>query len=418
MSAHSGPEHVAIVGAGMVGLATAWFLQERGVRTTVVDRSGVAAGASWGNAGMLNPAFTVPLPEPSALRSGFKGLFDSTSPLVIPPAIDRRLWTFLARFARNCTDSRWRHAMGVFNELNRVSLDAYQRLVEGGVPAPVKDADPFVAACASAQDRKPLVHELEKVRAGGGDVHYELADGDDLRALEPALSANVRTGVLVYGQRFINPPEYVRSLAETVRGRGGDILDDFDVAELRDLGSSGVELLSASGRGVRADTAVLANGAWLNSLARRFGVRQLVQAGRGYSLSVEPSSMPTHPIYLPAQSVACNPLGDRFRVTGTMEFRPADAALDPRRIHAIIDSVRPMFSGVDWNARHEEWVGSRPCTADGLPLVGETTSPRVHVAGGHGMWGMVLGPVTGQLLADSITGRPLPGWMHRLNPLR
>lgn len=83
-----------------------------------------------------------------------------------------------------------------------------------------------------------------------------------------------------------------------------------------------------------------------------------------------------------------------------MEFRPAGAPLDPRCIHGIIDAVRPIFSGVDWNARYHEWVGPRPCTADGLPLVGSTSSPRVHVAGGHGMWGIVLGPLTGQLLAD------------------
>lgn len=418
MNAHSGPEHVVIVGAGMAGLATAWFLQERGVRTTVVDRTGVAAGASWGNAGLINPAFTIPQPEPSVLRFGLRALFDRSSPLVVPLDGDRRMWTFLAAFARNCTRSRWRRSMAVFNELNRGAIEAHEQLTAGGVTAPLKYADPFLAACGSRADRTSLIEEFDSVLASGGDIRYELMDGDELRALEPALSGNARTGVRVHGQRFLNPPEYVHALADAVRDRGGDLYEGFDVADVRDLGSAGVELASYAGHHLRADAVVLANGAWLGRLARPFGVRTIVQSGRGYSFSVEPQTMPTRPIYLPARHVACNPLGEKFRITGMMEFRAAGAAADPRRLEALIESVRPMFSDVDWNARYDEWVGSRPCTADGLPLAGATASPRVHVLGGHGMWGMVLGPVTARLLADSITAHPVPDWMRRFDPLR
>ena len=418
MYANSGAEHVAVVGAGMVGLSTAWFLQQRGVRVTVLDRSGVAAGASWGNAGLLTPAFTLPLPEPSVLRYGMKSLFDPASPVSVPLKADRRLWSFLVEFARHCTAAQWRRAMAVFNEINRISLDAYDQLTDGGVAAPVKRADPFLVACASPEDREGVLEEFRHVTDTGGEVSYDLAGGEELRNLEPTLGADVRSGVRVYGQRFINPPEFVHALAASVQARGADIVDGFDVADVRDLGDSGVELVSADGQASRADAVVLASGTWLGALARPFGVRTIVQPGRGYSFSVEPQVMPTHPIYFPAQRVSCNPLGDRFRVTGMMEFRPASAPLDPRRIHAMIDAVGPMFSGVDWNARYDEWVGSRPCTADGLPLIGATSSPRVHVAGGHGMWGIVLGPLTGRLLADSMTARPVPEVMRAFDPLR
>ncbi|MBA8826251.1 D-amino-acid dehydrogenase [Saccharopolyspora lacisalsi] len=417
MSTHSGPEHVAIVGAGMVGLSTAWFLQQRGVRTTIVDRSGVAAGASWGNAGLLTPAFTKPMPEPSVVRSGITSLFDSSSPVTFARAGGRSLWPFLAGLARHCTPIRWRRTMAVFNELNRISLDAYDQLGDSGVVTS-KRADPFLAVCASGKDREDLVAELDAVRATGAEIDYDLADGDELRALEPTLSANVRTGVRVHGQRFIDPPESVRSLADAVRAAGDEIIEGFDVTDVRDLGAAGTELVSSGGNTVRADAAVLANGTWLGALARSFGVRRLVHPGRGYSFSVEPAAMPTHPIHLPAQHVACNPLGEKFRVTGMMEFAAAGAPLDSRRVRTIIDAVRPMFTGVDWNARYDEWVGSRPCTTDGLPLVGATSSPRVHVAGGHGMWGMVLGPLTGRLVADSLVSRPVPQLMRHLDPLR
>lgn len=418
MNAQPGPDHVAIVGAGMVGLSTAWFLQQRGVRTTNVDRSGVAAGASWGNAGLLTPAFTKPMPEPGVLRSGVASVFDSSAPVSFGWTGDATMWSFLAGFARHCTPSRWRRTMTVFNELNRVSLQAYDQLADGGLEARCTRADPFLAVCASEKDRESVVGELEAVRATGAEIAYEFAGGAELRELEPALSANVRAGVRVHGQRFINPPEFVHALADAVKAGGGEIVEGFDVADVRDLGTTGTELLSATGESVRSDAVVLANGTWLSPLARPFGVRRIVQPGRGYSFSVEPDAMPTHPIHLPAQHVACNPLGDRFRVTGMMEFRPASAPPDPRRVRAIIEAIRPMFAGVDWNARYDEWVGSRPCTTDGLPLVGATSSPRVYAAGGHGMWGMVLGPLTGSLVADSMTGRPVPDLMRHLDPLR
>lgn len=412
------PDHVAIVGAGMAGLATAWFLQERGVHTTVLDRAGVAAGASWGNAGMLNPALTVPLAEPGTLRAGLRGLLDPSSAIAVPPQIDMRLWRFLLQFARHARKSRWRRSMQIFNELNQRSLDAYDHLSESGVAAPAQRSRPLISAATTPEGLKPLIRELEEVVAVGGSARYEQIRTDELHAMEPALSDRVEAGLLLHDQRYIDPPDYIAALADAVRGRGGHIVEDFTVSEVRDLGQAGVTLLSPAGRELPADTAVIATGAWINALARPHGLRQVVQAGRGYSFTVRPDPMPRHPVHLPVQHLACNPLHDRFRITGTMELRDPDAPADPRRINAMLAAARPMFTTVDWDGRREEWFGSRPCTADGLPLVGPTTSPRVHITGGHGMWGMVLGPVTGQLAADLITSAPTPAWASALNPLR
>jgi D-amino-acid dehydrogenase len=167
---------------------------------------------------------------------------------------------------------------------------------------------------------------------------------------------------------------------------------------------------------------VLANGAWLSRLARPFGVRQPVQAGRGYSFSVPGDRLPKGPVYFPTQRVACTPLstpdGPRLRVAGMMEFRAPDAAPDPRRIRAIVESTQPLLSGVDLGDRREEWVGSRPCTADGLPLIGATRSPRVFVAGGHGMWGVALGPLSGKLLARRIATGEAVAELVPFDPLR
>ncbi|EID72634.1 MULTISPECIES: NAD(P)/FAD-dependent oxidoreductase [Rhodococcus] len=418
MSTVQRPDHVAIVGAGVVGLSTAWFLQERGVRVTVVDRHGVASDASWGNAGWLAPALTLPLPEPAVLKYGLRAMLNPSSPVYVPFTTDLRLVRFLVGFARHCTPSRWTDAMTVFAEVNRISLGAYDELADGGVREHTHLADPFLTAFKSDEDREALVDEFRHVEAAGGEVEYDRVDRDEIHSLEPSLGNGVHSGLRLRNQRFIDPPRFVHSLADAVRARGGEIRSGFDVTAVQDRGQSGVRLVSATGDAVAADAVVIASGARLNALARPFGVRALVQAGRGYSFSVQPQQMPKNPIYFPTQRVACTPLQDRFRVAGMMEFRSPDAPLDPRRVQAIIEAATPMFTGIDWESRREEWVGSRPCTTDGLPLVGATRSPRVHVAGGHGMWGIALGPLTGRMLADSMTGGEVPGVMRHFDPLR
>ncbi|QTJ65628.1 FAD-dependent oxidoreductase [Rhodococcus sp. ZPP] len=418
MSTTARPEHVAIVGAGVVGLSTAWFLQERGVHVTVVDREGVAADASWGNAGWLAPALTLPLPEPAVLKYGLRAMLNPSSPVYVPFTTDLRLLRFLVGFARHCTPARWEEAMKVYAEVNRISLGAYDQLAEGGVAEHTHLADPFLTAFTSDADREVLVDEFRHVEAIGGEVEYDRLDTDEIHSLEPSLGEGVHCGLRLRNQRFIDPPRFVHSLADAVRARGGDIVSGFDVTAVQDRGASDVRLASARGDSVSADAVVIANGARLGTLARPFGVRALVQAGRGYSFSVQPQQMPKNPVYFPTQRVACTPLHDRFRVAGMMEFRSPDAPLDPRRVQAIIDAATPLFTGIDWNARQEEWVGSRPCTTDGLPLVGATRSPRVHVAGGHGMWGIALGPLTGRLVAQSMTGGEPSAVLRHFDPLR
>jgi len=143
-----------------------------------------------------------------------------------------------------------------------------------------------------------------------------------------------------------------------------------------------------------------------------------VQAGRSYSFSVAIDQVPAGPLYFPAQRIACTPIGDRLRVAGMMEFRKPESPHDHRRVQAIADAARPLLHRIDFDNREDEGVGSRPCTIDGLPLIGATKSDRVYVAGGHGMWGIAHGPVTGRLLAQTmVTGR-LPEHPKPFDPLR
>jgi D-amino-acid dehydrogenase len=411
------PEHVAVVGAGMVGLATAWFLQERGVEVTVIDRDGVAAGASWGNAGWLTPGIATPLPEPAVLKYGLRAVLSPSSPVYVPPSANANFLKFVGGFTRHSTMKAWKKAMGALVPVNDLSLASFDLLQEGGVDAETFEAKSFTAAYRTAEERTTLLEEIEHIRASGGDITFDVLSGDEARGIEPALSDAIGAAIVLHGQRFVNPGAYVHALADSVIARGGKIVTGGTVTGLRDTGR-GVVVETTTGAAEQFDQVVVATGAWLGKLAREFGVKRVVQAGRGYSFSVEVDDLPNGPMYFPAARVACTPVGDRLRVAGMMEFRQPQAALDPRRIKAIVESARPLLKGADLDHRQDEWVGSRPCTIDGLPLIGASRSPRVFIAGGHGMWGITLGPVTGRLLAEQmVTGKVAPE-LRPFNPLR
>lgn len=422
MSSHASagspvPARVAVVGAGMVGLSTAWFLQEHGVSVTVYDRTGVAAGASWGNAGWLTPGLATPLPEPAVLKYGVRAVLSPSSPVYVPPSASPSLLRFLAGFTRNSTAARWRTAMESLVPINRVSLPSFDALAAGGVEAETREAKSFIAAYRTAGERRVLLEEIEHIHAAGQGIEFDVLNGDEAREVEPSLSKAIGAAIRLHGQRYIDPGAFVHALAASVAARGGEIRSGTAVTGVRDE-SGGVTVVTAGGEAERFGTVVLAAGVWLGELARSFGVRRVVQAGRGYSFSVPVEQVPAGPVYFPAQRVACTPLGDRLRVAGMMEFRRPQAPLDKRRINAIAEAARPLLAGADLGARRDEWVGSRPCTTDGLPLIGGTRSPRVYAAGGHGMWGITLGPATGRLLAERIVTGRRPAELAPFDPLR
>lgn len=409
------PDRVVVVGAGIVGLSCAWSLLQHDVEVEVVDRQQPGAGASQGNAGYLSPALTVPMPEPALLRFGVRAVLDRHSPVHLPLRGDAQRARFLAGLVRHCTTARWRRAMAVFRDLNGDIFAAFDAQRAGGVHAETTDAD-LVAGFRSPGEAAGLLHELQAVAASGQHVEVDLLGGDEARAAEPHLSRQVTCGLRVRGQRYLTPAAYVAALADAVRSRGGKITELTAVTGV-ERSWDGVTVRT-DGTALDADAAVLANGAWLTPLARPHGVRVPVQAGRGYSCTVPCDEPLRGPLYLPAVRVAIAPHGRRARVTGMMQFDRADAPLDTRFLDTIVRSVRPLVDGLDLDDRQDDWVGGRPLTPDGLPLVGATRTPGVHVAGGHGMWGVTLGPLTGQLLAQQIVTGRTPAQLRPLDPCR
>jgi D-amino-acid dehydrogenase len=410
-----GPRSAVVVGAGIVGLSTAWFLQEHGVAVTVIDRVGVAAGASWGNAGWIAPALSVPLNDPRMLRYALRSLPNRAAPVRIPPSVDPALWRFLMRFAANCRQSSWTRAVRANLTLNQECIAAYDVLVSNGVDAPINDA-PITALFRTPADAEHLLDQLQRLRDAGQPSSTTELTGAALREQAPLASNAVTVGVRINGQRFVDPGRFVQALGRSVVERGAE-LHTVDVVDV-DASGDGVRVQLRGGPALTADVAVIATGAWLPALARRW-VRVPVQAGRGYSFMVPVERPVFGPIYLPDARVACTPLAaGKLRVTSMMELRRPEAPASAAVVDAIVDSARPYLDGVRWTERDEIWVGPRPLSPDGRPLVGEVAEHRIYVAGGHGMWGMKQGPATGRLLAEQIaTGRQPPA-LRDFDPTR
>lgn len=408
-----GPRSAIVVGAGIVGLSTAWFLQERGVEVTVIDRTGVAAGASWGNAGWIAPALTLPLNSPAALREGLRSLLDPAAPLHIPLTANSGLANFLIKFALSCRRSSWQRAVQANVPLNEECLEAFDVLTSNGVDAPVTDA-PITALFRNTDSAQRMLGELRRLASAGQTMSVTELSGEALREHVPLASHAIVAALNINGQRFIDPGRFVTALGAAVVARGATM----HTAEVCDVltSGSGITVYERSGATLTADTAVIATGAWLSRLAGG-RIRVPVRAGRGYSFTVPVDRPIPGPIYLPDARVACTPYQGALRISGTMEFRdPHDPAV-PARVDAIIASTKPLLDGVRWADRSDIWVGPRPVTPDGRPLVGEM-SRDVYVAGGHGMWGLAHGPVTGRLLAEYITTGKQPEALREFDPLR
>jgi D-amino-acid dehydrogenase len=408
------PRSAIVVGAGIVGLSTAWFLQEHGVSVTVVDRTGVAAGASWGNAGWIAPALSVPLNDPRTLRSVLRSLPNKAAPVRISLGTDPTLWKFLLRFAANCRESSWTRAVRANLTLNHECMAAYDELVSNGVDAPITDA-PVTALFRSSADAEHLLDQLQRLRDAGQPSSTTELTAAELREQVPLASSAVAFGVRINGQRFVDPGRFVHALARSVVERGGS-LETVDVADVRTTGQC-VLVQPADGPALTADVAVIATGAWFPKLVRHW-VRVPVQAGRGYSFTVPVERPVFGPIYLPDVRVACTPLAGKLRVTSMMELRSPDAPASAGVIDAVVDAAGEYFDGVRWAERDEIWVGPRPLSPDGRPLVGPVLDNRIFVAGGHGMWGMKQGPATGRLLAEQITTGKQPPGLRDFDPLR
>ncbi|BBZ14149.1 NAD(P)/FAD-dependent oxidoreductase [Mycobacterium branderi] len=408
-----GPRSAIVVGAGIVGLSTAWFLQDRGIEVTVADRTGVAAGASWGNAGWVAPGLICPLNSPGLLRHGLRALRDPVNPLQIPSAGDAGFGSFLAHFAAHCRRSSWKRALRANVALNEECIEAFDVLIGNGVDAPVTDA-PITAVFPTANEAQQMLWQQRQLEKAGQTMYVTALSGEALREQVPLAAPAVTAALNINAQRFVDPRRFVEALGRAVVARGA-VMQRLEIRDVLST-ATGVAVYPHRGKPLTADVAVIATGARLAQLANRW-LRIPVQAGHGYSFRVPVDRPLTGPIYLPGARVMCTPHRGAMRVSGITQFHHPRDPFASARVEAVVTAAAPLLDGVRWAERSDLWVGACAFTPDGRPLIGEV-SAGVYVAGGHGMWGLAHGPVTGRLLAEHISTGKQPEPFAEFDPLR
>ena len=394
---------VVVVGAGIVGVSTALWLQRDGAEVTLIDKSGPGAGASFGNGGVLASCSVVPVTVPGLVGKAPRMLFDADQPLFLRWGYLPRLLPWLRAYLRHANAADTERIAQALAPLTCDSLEDHQALA-AGTPAErwIVPSDYLYIY----DDRAHFERDAFgwRLRRAHGFTWDEL-EGDAFRAYDPAFSERLGFAVrLPRHGRIADPGRYVQDLAAHLEARGGRVL----TAEVTDIASENgrVTGVCAGGETIACDAAVLCAGAWSKPLARRLGLDVPLESERGYHIElVEPSVMPRAPVMVASGKFVATPMDGRLRLAGVVEFGGLDAPPSRGPLALLKRNARAAFPGLTWRETRE-WMGHRPAPADSIPLIGEAPAiGGAYLGFGHHHVGLTSGPKTGRLLAQLVAGR-------------
>ncbi|MDR7415786.1 MAG: FAD-dependent oxidoreductase [Armatimonadota bacterium] len=407
-----GKPDAVVVGGGAVGLCCACALAREGMRVLLLERKRPGAGASWGNAGLVAPSRSVPLAEPGIVRRGLRWMLDPTSPLYVPLRADVGLIQWLWRFRKFSTAAHLRRSLPLLVGLQRWSLRLYRELEGRGLDFGFRTSG-TLAVFQSSRELASFLGEVDLLRSHG--IPAEVLGPDAALQREPLLRPQLAGAVYFPEDAYLDPARLVESLAAYAGELGVEIRNGAAGQRLwRRGGEVSVEVGDSF---LHPATVVVAAGAWSAPLLRTAGVRIPVLPAKGYAITLPHAAPPGRPLMLSEARVAVTPLrgpgGEaRVRLAGTLELGVAEEGINHRRVLAIRRAAS-RYLDLDPSGG-EVWAGLRPCTPDGLPVVGRPRGFRnLVVATGHGTLGISLAPVTGELVASLVAGRPL----QELDPL-
>ncbi|MFQ5691127.1 MAG: NAD(P)/FAD-dependent oxidoreductase [Gemmatimonadota bacterium] len=399
-------DRVLVVGGGVIGVCCAYFLARRGADVTLLERGELGSGASYGNAGTIAPGHP-PLNGPGRVRHALRLMRDRTGPLYIPPRWDPGLARWLWSFRRRCTVEGREAAMRALAPLGRATLELFDRLVEEEELACGYRHEGYYLVTRSAHGQREAEREAAIMRRHG--YRPELLSREELREREPALREDTLGGMFYPEAATCFPHRFVAEMAERARRHGARLETGRPVARLltREDRVRGVRLEDEGGEVVEADAVVVATGAYAPALLRPLGLHLPVQAGKGYHRDLPVGLAGAPPLriacVLSETSVFCTPMDGFVRFAGTMEFSGLNHELRRPRLEQLTTAAREYLDGVGEADPLSEWCGLRPCTPDGLPIVGPCPGyGGLLVATGHAMLGLTLAPVTGTLMADYV----------------
>jgi D-amino-acid dehydrogenase len=399
---------IGVIGAGMVGVAAASFLQRDGHDVFIVEPGNPGEGTSFGNAGCLNGSSVVPMSMPGTIRNVPRWLSDPMGPLVIRWAYLPALAPWLIRFIRAGRPHKVRAQATALRSILAPSLATLAPLLKdaGAEDLVKRHGHLFVYRSQESWRKEGLAWQLRRENG----VVWDEFDADELRQLDPNLSREYVKGVLVRENgHTTNPNRLVNSLAEAFMRNGGRIERTravgfaFDGERLRGIRTENGTL--------PANGAVIAAGIWSKPLAAELGDRLPLETERGYHLMIrDPEVMPRIPVADADGKFVATPMELGIRVAGTVELAGLEAPPNWERARVLLKHVKRMFPGLEESYADERvstWMGHRPSLPDSLPAIGRSRrSPDVVYAFGHGHVGIAAAPMTGKLVAELLSGKP------------
>ena len=412
---------VIICGGGVLGLSCAYYLAREGWRVTVVERNAEGADScAHGSAGYISPSHVIPLAAPGMVWKGLKWMLSSRSPFYIKPRLDSDLMRWGWLFARACTESHTRRAAPVLRDLCLGGRKLFVELADITGNSFELKTEGLLNLC---QTQECLDHETHGLAAIARELGIEaqVLDAAQTAALEPGTKLAVVGSVYFPIDAHITPRRLMPALTALLKEMGVKFSWNSSIYGWR-TGGGRITGISTTAGDLFADEYVLTGGSWSPSMVSGLGLRLPMQAGKGYSLTIDkPRFQLTKSLILTERRVAVTPMGESLRFGGTMEISGHSDNVRPERVEQIKAAAQaflPEMTAADF-AGIKPWFGYRPVTPDGLPYIGRLGRyTNLATASGHAMLGLTMAPISGLLIAEILTGRKPSVDLIMLNPNR
>jgi D-amino-acid dehydrogenase len=396
---------VLIIGGGIVGLSSAYYLHKAGHQVTVLDKGDMTDSCSYGNAGMIVPSHFIPLATPGMVSQGIKWMFNSKSPFYVKPSLNPQLISWGLKFLQKANAGHVERSARPLTELSLLSKKLYEDLSkEPGFDFDLVEKG-ILMFYKTEKAGEEEAHMAEKGRELGLDMAV-LSPVDCIK-LQPRLDLDVLGAVHYRCDAHLSPNKLMAALLRYLKGAGINLVTNKEATKIETTGGKVSGVLSHNEQ-FTADEYIVAGGSWSPAIGKLLGIKILLMPGKGYSFNVK-QEVPAMeiPALLAEARVAITPMNGGLRYGGTMELDKINSRVNMNRVKGIVESVPKYFPGLKPTVPAEKdiWFGFRPSSADGLPYIGRSNKfSNLVIATGHGMMGLGLGAATGLLVQEIISG--------------
>ncbi|MFO7847029.1 MAG: FAD-dependent oxidoreductase [Balneolaceae bacterium] len=413
-------KRVIVVGAGVAGLFSAYYLKQAGFDVTVIDKGNGTDNCSYGNAGMIVPSHIIPLSSPGVISKGLRWMLDAESPFYIRPRLSLDLISWLWKFKQASTKAHVEESGPILRDL---LLSSRQLLLNLESDENFEFSFEKKGLFMFCNTEKGLDKEREIAdKANSLGIPAETLSSEEVGEMEKDLSLDIVGATYYPKDAHLHPGSLMNGLKDLLMQRDVHFKYNTVATSLRTENGRVKEVKTGNGENLEADYVVLCPGAWSGEFLGRMGHRMPMQAGKGYSITLQnPPVLPGYCGILAEKKVTLTPINNTLRFAGTMEIVGTDTQISPKKISGLKKSVLeylPQFSPEDLEG-HKVWTGLRPCSPDGLPYVGRIdTYENLFTSTGHAMMGMSLAPSCGKIVADLIAEETSDLYDQRINPNR